>query len=457
MTDFGSFRPNTFRRGALCALVTVAALARNAAAAAQIPCRYDVTIIRGPVHPIFGPASTTATGMNNLGAVVGSWSWVKGDHPFVWTEQDGMVTIPLPPGVTSAIPADINDAGVIVGEYDRIDVGFRGFVYDHGEWTELVPIDPQGWSGATAINNAGVICGWRSIGSPGEPINPYQAFIWSAKVGFVDFGLIDLISSATAVSEANQVVGNTGPYFLPGGEAFQWEAGRSLILEKPEGSLYYSAWSINERATIVGTAAFFYGTPPTAYLPVEELSRSANRPVRPSRECDSRDHQPTSLTGSYSRAVIWSGNGVKTLDPLRGFSSSWAFDVNDNGVVVGRCVNLTKFESDSVGVAWFDEAPIDLNDVVHGPESIHIVGAERINERGQIIANADALWYPVGALLTPVWSGSTDIDRDCATGLTDLSILLDEWGASQSEADFNRDGTVNALDLGILLVNWTIE
>ena len=47
-----------------------------------------------------------------------------------------------------------------------------------------------------------------------------------------------------------------------------------------------------------------------------------------------------------------------------------------------------------------------------------------------------------------------DLNGDNTVGITDLSILLSNYGTTNPTADINLDGTVNILDLSILLSHW---
>jgi hypothetical protein len=47
-----------------------------------------------------------------------------------------------------------------------------------------------------------------------------------------------------------------------------------------------------------------------------------------------------------------------------------------------------------------------------------------------------------------------DINRDGVVDITDLSILISNYGTSNAVADVNHDGTINILDLSILLSNY---
>src|SRR4051812_2316746 len=47
-----------------------------------------------------------------------------------------------------------------------------------------------------------------------------------------------------------------------------------------------------------------------------------------------------------------------------------------------------------------------------------------------------------------------DLNNDNTVNVTDLSILLSNYGTTNTAADINSDGTVNVLDLSILLSHY---
>jgi hypothetical protein len=47
-----------------------------------------------------------------------------------------------------------------------------------------------------------------------------------------------------------------------------------------------------------------------------------------------------------------------------------------------------------------------------------------------------------------------DINGDGKVDITDLSIMLSDWGTNNAAADLNHDGTVNVFDLSLLLAHW---
>lgn len=104
-----------------------------------------------------------ATGINNLGQVVGSYgdSDTSNYHAF-FRDVDGNLTLPIDfPGATETVPESINDAGFIAGVWSD-------FFQQHGFVIQLpntfISFDMAGARGTvlTGINNNGMICGYST-------------------------------------------------------------------------------------------------------------------------------------------------------------------------------------------------------------------------------------------------------------------------------------------------------
>jgi uncharacterized membrane protein len=400
----------------------------------QIPCRYEVTVIQAPPCPFFGPPPTIATGLNEQGHVTGFAydCFTSGIYrPFIWTPEGGFQYIPLPPGILWATPADINDHGVIVGQYERVGVGRRGFVYDRGVWTELPPPFPQGTSGASAINDAGVVCGTRSVG---PAFTPYNAFVWSRDMGFTDLGVMMGPNSwAGDVSELGRVVGGTGG-LITNQSGYMWQHGRTTLLPLPEPGTFTQANAVSKTGFITGRVIHQPAIPPNI------ISQPVNwaEQVQPALVC--------LLPGSFA------GSGLA---------------INDAGITVGGC---TMSGSSAIrGFASMHGAVIDLNDLVDSSSGVLVEGANGINNAGLITAGGIVAGSVVGLLLTPVLASPADLTCDGQVNGLDLGVLLTSWSIPPGTpgcggpadalcpADLNGDGIVNGLDLGILLFNWTIK
>ena len=104
---------------------------------------------------LLSPGSS-ATGINDFGVVIG---YGGGTTTGGFIYDKGNYTELLPPGWTNAGAIGINDFGVVVG-YGTNGTGTReGFIYNGGKYTELLP---PGWTETYTygINNFGVVVGY---------------------------------------------------------------------------------------------------------------------------------------------------------------------------------------------------------------------------------------------------------------------------------------------------------
>jgi hypothetical protein len=146
-------------------------------------CSYEVTAtIQGPpCWPGNNPTPLIPRGLNVHGEIVGDYAdCLTGGvrHPFFWSLDTGLITLPVPDGVFTAHAHDISDGRLIVGDHLYSGIGWRGYIYDMQTQTYayLEPKHGVGSSWANAVNNAGVVAGARSFTKSGT--NPYNAVIW---------------------------------------------------------------------------------------------------------------------------------------------------------------------------------------------------------------------------------------------------------------------------------------
>ncbi len=122
---------------------------------------YYLGIYRWLLPP--GYRTSSLTGINNNGIVVGYGEIGDNDRPTAFIYKSGQYTQLLPEGCTYSLASDINDDGDIVGHgwslNDNGTATVKGFMYSAGYYTELLP---PGWEQAyaTGINNSGVIVGY---------------------------------------------------------------------------------------------------------------------------------------------------------------------------------------------------------------------------------------------------------------------------------------------------------
>ena len=413
--------PQTF---SILALGMVQFLVLAAPVTAQIPCEYEVTTLQFPIDCGLGTVITTGLSLNENGAVVGTyrcplWTFFQG---FMWTAEAGFEALDPPEGVIEVFAADINDHGVICGTLLVSGVGNRAFVYDNGEWTILPPVVdvPGARCSANAINNAGIVAGQRSLT---EELNPQNAYIWSAEKGFTDLGVMNgPNSAATDVNEFSWVCGWTGnTFFAPDARAFLWTGEKAIILEAVPGGFQSAAFALNNKSLLAGSGR------------VEIKGFPIGAP----------------------RAFIWEDGRFTMLGTLPDHLLSRSKDVNDEGIVVGNSSNVGGNPNIFHAFIWTEGAMNDLNDFIDPRLPLLLRSAPGIANTGQIIANGNHdAGETLSFLLIPRKSPLGDLDGDCIVGVSDLLILLGEWGQRDSPADLNGDGIVGVKDLLILLGNW---
>jgi len=290
------------------AVAAAAVLGLSAGASAEV--RYTITDLG---------VSGRAYGMNDAGQVVGNWSGV----PVLW--EDGEM-IELIPGY-SGWAYDVNNSGQVVGEYyDGIP---QAFLWEDGEATDLGTLGGSG-AKARAINDAGQVVGWSSIGSD------FRAFLYTDGV-MSDLGTLGGPESlGLGINATGDVVGQADideepePGQLPIHRAFLHRDGTMTALAG-DGSV---ARDINDCGQIVGRDAgngFLWDDGELAYLEGLAEAWAINNLG-----------QVVGHGGiyGYPEAMLWEEGETHALMDLIPPDSGWielseARDINEAGQIVG--------------------------------------------------------------------------------------------------------------------------
>lgn len=396
-------------------IVSVLAIALMAQSVAG-QCHYDVTVIR---HMCDGSTSspTFASALNEHGAVVGHVNYcvVGPQLPFIWTEDEGLQLIPLPPGATEGLPTDINGKGEVVGTLN-VTGGYHGFFLDAGGFTVLPPAGSVGWNQAAGINEHSVVVGTRSIE---DSLNPESLYWWSEDAGFEDLGVLDGPEThAVAIGDDGTTLGWLGTG-ATSSQGFLWRHGQVIELGAVLDGSTSSPLAMNDN-TVVGSGlvpvpGFPFGGPRGFYWRDGTFSML--------------DQIPPYLLSAVT--------GINAVDQMT--VGAWYLEGNPNGrrayILQGGQVS-------------------DLNDLIDPVPGRVIKSAVAINDHGVILARGQ-FGGVVSFLLSPRERPLADITGDCVVGLADLMFVVDDWGADATRSDINADGTVDALDFLAVLAGWT--
>jgi len=408
--------------------VAVSVLVLASGLAAEPPCPYTVTEAGArPNCGFWGYSILNPRSINNLG----QWAGYRracpdnlNEIPIRWTPNGGLVTLPTPPQTSRCWAYDLNDSGTVVGARDGVTNG-----QVHGMWAcvwlpngEFIEIPPLGGSPpesmATAVNNSGVVVGWRTF-SGGR-----YAFAWQ------DGAIVDLhpgdygfaIAEARDIADSGWVVGQLGFESNGTGRAFRWKGDVVEILPLLPGALTSNGKAVTNTGVAYGECRFQSGS-----------------------------------TITY-RAAWWGSDGVPVeLPPLPGHVNSVCTTANDAGLVLGKSSNSA---SSAVAVVWVNGEPFAVAPLLTEvpPGQIYSGSMVSLNQAGQVLAtysnpgisNGGGAW-----IVSPTGSWA-DLNGDCVVDGADIQLLLQSWGTvPDSNADLNGDGKVDGADLGILLGAWT--
>jgi uncharacterized membrane protein len=394
-------------------------------ATAQVPCSYTIShTIRAPLCQGIGYPVIGATGISPNGRYVCGYYFpcnVGNNRGFVFdTQSEQFVTLPHPAGVSSTLVEDVNDAGIAVGQAG-VPGGYRGFVFDvqTGEYTFLEPLPGGAWAGALAMNNAQVVCGFRSIGSPSSPTFPQTAFLWSSTSGFQDLGI--LVEPGSAVWDINQcgaAVGRAGVFAGLSERGFVHANGRTTMLPPIPGGVSSRVTAINDSGLMI------------------------------------LGGQLQTKAGIIWKAFIRDDDQLTELLPLPGDSLKFAYDLSNDATVVGG----SKQSSQAIvarACIWRDATPIDLTTLLPPLQGLYMELCKDIAENGSIIVEGTIFPDHVVLVLEPEFSDLGDTDCNGTVDMDDLLGVITHWGPCYGcNADLTHDGTIDTSDLIVVIEHW---
>lgn len=402
--------PERHSRGGVWGLFTVAhvllALAGSSTAFGQ--CHYTYVTIPNP------PGWKCAVqAINNRGWATGHL-FNAGDNyrAFIWTPESGTSVLPLPPGYTSQRAYDINDHGHVAGSLEGPEIGSAAFFWD-GAHTSV--ISRPNW--ATHINALGLNHDDHVVGTIlNNSIGPIHSFRW-ANGALEDLGAIGdgENSEARSINDHATIVGIADYKGSPRAYSRSNPLGEIAWLPVPSDAMSSWANDVNDNVFVVGSVV----------LPADPPG-----------------------TRIHASGAVWTPNGLTVIPAPTGTTPNVVVRrVNSAGRAVGYYF-LGPYEA----FVWQEGATTELASMVRPAPPPGLDSAWGVNHSGQIAAR-----YRDGSVvLTPTWL-TGDLTGDCQVTIDDLIRVLSEFGAPQGtypRGDVDFDGDVDLSDLGLLLSNW---
>lgn len=348
-----------------------------------------------------------------------------------------------PPNSELANPYAINNLGHVAGSVE-VNGTERGFLWTPEGGTQLLPMPPGGIRmQATGINDLDHVCGWMDDWAAQE----VKAFLWDGSdFTFIRSPYPNSRIEALDVNNRDQVVGriNSG-----GLHAFIWESGTLTELDSVVGVPQPRMAAINDDSVMIGyagtggiTHAWVLDHDGVHWLPEDGLAETTADGL--SNWADVVGFGLPDGAGD-AVGVVWDEPSVHLISASVGFSDAFCRAINNAGRVVGDYYSNAGAR---YGFVWQSGAVHRLDQL----SGISVGASLDINQFGQVVA-----YGGIGAVvLTPVWK-TGDLTGDCAVGLADLLLVLQNFGvvgAWPPRGDVDLNGVVDLSDLAVLLSNW---
>lgn len=309
-----------------------------------------------------GGVSSYATGINNLGQVVGFGTTLTGQtHAILWS--NGQIHDLGTLGGTYSYARAINDSGQIVGgAYTTGNAALRATQWIDGHILTLTDFGGRS-SEAYSINSSGSIAGYSDSYSGATGV------LWTdGKPSQLQSltGTPWRLFGANGINEAGEVVGSA---YLPSKgapHAVSWAQGIGTDLGTLGGSSS-NAFAVNDAGEIVGVSDIAVGS-------------------------------------SAQHATVWRNGVAHDLGTLGGYYSD-ARDINNSGQIVGLTYSPTTDRDGSLAYISDGLSMTDLNTLISNVDNPFrsLYMASGINERGQIVGTGTTVNGQYHAfLLTPV-------------------------------------------------------
>jgi probable HAF family extracellular repeat protein len=357
----------------ICAAICIAASSVDAA---------ELYSIR-PLESAPDQVNVFAKGINNLGQVVGYTVDRAGNsRATLWTNEGAQPLPPLSLQTPYGEAYRINDAGQIAGKAATEEGPSHAVYWDREGIIDIGTLPGGTSSFAMDINATGVVAG-SSEAEIGQ-----SAFTWTRAGGLVDYGNTDppfrlAVAGFNGINNNGLLVGTIYILLSPYHAALAREGQRGVTDISPPGRLSVGmALAVNDAGTIVGYQNGDTGNP---------------------------------------QAAIFHGDGTFDVLGTVGMEESWAEDVNESGVIVGRAFGIVEQQLVQKAFVYEGAQMRDLLTLVP-PDSgwEELFEAAAINDHGVIVGTGVFRGEIRGYVATPVPEPATLVLILSALGIIGL-------------------------------------
>jgi probable HAF family extracellular repeat protein len=169
------------------------------------------------------------------------------------------------------------------------------------------------------------------------------------------------------------------------GHAFTTRDGQATILGTPQGSLWSSAYAINNSGEAAGYAMVGSGFEAMAWSPQGNPTMLGGLGGNNSYAMGLNDAGEVvghaQVSSGYMHAFLWNGLAMQDLGTLGG-SSSYAYGINDDGQAVGYS---TLSDGANHAFLYSNGVLLDLNSLIGAGSGWTLDAAFAVNNAGQIV------------------------------------------------------------------------
>ncbi len=283
-----------------------------------------------PLQNLLGTFDSTAYDINLKGQAVGVSSrevelssGAIVSRPYravIWNAKGEVTSLGTLEGYEASIAYGINSNGQVVGvavNYGPSGIGpfeSRAFIWTAASGMKALSTLAGIYTTARDINDNGQVVGSYQIA--GDPPGPTHACIWTAQGAMKDLGLSGTSSSAAKINKWGDVIGYR--MIDSSVKAFLWTARNGAQDIFPQAEITSFADDINDNGQVVGSYRISGATPSVNY------------------------------------AYVWTAKGgLKTLEPLNGYTNAIAETINNKGQIAGIAYTVDSgFAITNVAVLW---------------------------------------------------------------------------------------------------------